>query len=142
MAFFYLLGSGGFAAGGFASCLNAVAGSRRRYFVFEVAPYTCGGLAFLIATALLVYTSWTARYGEPGRAERRRVAKRHAFLSNVSVFRKRFFRQRLETSVSSSQPSHARTNARPHARKALPPSFWELRAAWASAASWATLTRR
>ena len=131
VAFFYLLGSVGFAAGGFASCLNAVAGSRRRYFVFEVAPYTCGGLAFLIATALLVYTSWTARYGEPGRAERRRVAKRHAFLSNVSVFRKRFFSvKRLETSVSSSQPSHARTNARPHASEsALPPSFWELRAA-------------
>ena len=131
VAFFYLLGSVGFAAGGFASCLNAVAGSRRRYFVFEVAPYTCGGLAFLIATALLVYTSWTARYGEPGRAERRRVAKRHAFLSNIAV--KRFFsvkKKRLETSVSSSQPSHARTNARPHEREsALPPSFWELRAA-------------
>ena len=135
VAFFYLLGSVGFAAGGFASCLNAVAGSRRRYFVFEVAPYTCGGIAFLIATALLVYTSWTARYGEPGRAERRRVAKRHAFLSRVSVVT-RFFgvfspRRRLETSTSSVTPSNARTNARvPHEREsALPPSFWELRAA-------------
>ena len=138
VAFFYLLGSVGFAAGGFASCLNAVAGSRRRYFVFEVAPYTCGGLAFLIATALLVYTSWTARYGEPGRAERRRVAKRHAFLSRVSVVPRCFFgffssvKRLSETSTSSHvAPNTARTNARvPHeTENALPPSFWELRAA-------------
>ena len=81
VAFFYLLGSVGFAAGGLASCLNAVVSVHRRYFELEVVPYASGGAAFLVATTLLVYTSWTARYGEPGRAERKRVAKKHAFLS-------------------------------------------------------------
>ena len=43
-------------------------------------PYSPGGLNFLIATVLLVYTSYEARYGEPGRADRRRVARKHPFL--------------------------------------------------------------
>jgi hypothetical protein len=45
-----------------------------------VAKPLVGGLNFLIATLLLVYTSYEARYGEPGRADRRRVARKHPFL--------------------------------------------------------------
>ena len=43
-------------------------------------PYVVGGVHFLVASVLLVYTSYDARYGEPGRADRRRVARKHPFL--------------------------------------------------------------
>lgn len=80
VAFCYLLGSVGFAAGGLASCLRRIVDTPRYYLYLEVAPYVVGGLNFLIATLLLVYTSYEARYGEPGRADRRRVARKHTFL--------------------------------------------------------------
>ena len=158
VAFFYLLGSVGFAAGGAASCLNAVVAVRKRYFEFEVVPYTCGGLAFLLGTALLVYTSWNARYGEPGRAERKRVAKQHAFLSRARrsgssarwSVAKRLFAScggRRDAGASDARPTgvdsveggdardaevavaEAAEARHPGSGRSLPASFWTLRAA-------------
>mmetsp|Transcript_9048 Transcript_9048/g.36535 ORF Transcript_9048/g.36535 Transcript_9048/m.36535 type:complete len:486 (-) Transcript_9048:25-1482(-) len=83
VAFCYLVGSVGFAAGALASCFARVAASPRLYLALEVTPYVAGGCAFLVASCLLVWTSYNARYGEPGRADRRRVARRHAFLGHV-----------------------------------------------------------
>ena len=159
VAFFYLLGSVGFAVGGLASCLNAVVSVNRRYFELEVVPYASGGAAFLVATTLLVYTSWTARYGEPGRAERKRVAKKHAFLSrhtsrggvseSPSSFARRvskifsFGRRVGHVSVTrdgrpptASDSADASRASSPRfvadassGARELPPSFWTLRAA-------------
>ena len=159
VAFFYLLGSVGFAVGGLASCLNAVVSVHRRYFELEVVPYASGGAAFLVATTLLVYTSWTARYGEPGRAERKRVAKKHAFLSrhtsrggvseSPSSFARRvskifsFGRRVGHVSVTrdgrpptASDSADASRASSPRfvadassGARELPPSFWTLRAA-------------
>jgi hypothetical protein len=42
------------------------------YLIYEVMPYVIGGSAFLAASVLLVFTSYHARYGEPGRADRKR----------------------------------------------------------------------
>ena len=80
VAFCYLLGSIGFATGGFSSCLRSVVDAPRRYAWLEVVPYALGGTNFLIATCTLVYTSWEARYGEPGRADRKKVAMKRRFL--------------------------------------------------------------
>ena len=43
VAFFYLLGSVGFAVGGLASCPQRVVSVNRRYFELEVVPYASGG---------------------------------------------------------------------------------------------------
>lgn len=84
VALCYLVGSVGFATGGLASCLRCVVDVPRWYLSLEVMPYVVGGVHFLVATALLVYTSYEARYGEPGRADRRRVARKHPFLGAES----------------------------------------------------------
>ena len=83
VAFCYLVGSVGFAVGALASCFARVVDDRDAYLALEVTPYVVGGVAFLVASCLLVFTSYHARYGEPGRAARRRVARRHAFLGHV-----------------------------------------------------------
>ncbi len=83
VAFCYLVGSVGFATGALASCFARVVDDRDAYLALEVTPYVVGGVAFLVASCLLVFTSYNARYGEPGRADRRRVARRHAFLGHV-----------------------------------------------------------
>ena len=127
VAFFYLLGSVGFAAGGAASCLTAVAAARERYFVFEVVPYALGGVAFLFATALLVYTSWTARYGEPGRAERKRVAKQHAFLARArrSGDKKGFGRSAVKRLIAACRVDRAATSLGLDARPATAVAEYE-----------------
>ena len=80
VAFCYLVGSVGFAVGGFASCVRVVVDAPTLFLRWEVMPYVVGGVHFLVASVLLVYTSYDARYGEPGRADRRRVARKHPFL--------------------------------------------------------------
>lgn len=72
VAFCYLLGSLGFATGAFASCVARITSTPRMYLIYEVMPYVIGGSAFLAASVLLVFTSYHARYGEPGRADRKR----------------------------------------------------------------------
>ena len=83
VAFCYLVGSVGFATGALASCFERVVDSPHAYLALEVTPYVLGGCTFLAASVLLVFTSYAARYGEPGRADRRRVATRHAFLGHA-----------------------------------------------------------
>ena len=65
------------------SCFARVVDDRDAYLALEVTPYVVGGVAFLVASCLLVFTSYHARYGEPGRAARRRVATRHARAGHV-----------------------------------------------------------
>jgi hypothetical protein len=43
VAFCYLIGSVGFAMGGFTSCLKAVIDKPRSYLYLEVTPYVVGG---------------------------------------------------------------------------------------------------
>jgi len=81
VAWCFLIGSIGFAVGGFASSTRRVAEDPRLYFRLEVMPYMIGGLHFLAGSCLLLYTSWKARYGEPGRADRKRVARKHRFMN-------------------------------------------------------------
>ena len=131
VAFCYLVGSAGFALGGLASCFREIISNKTNYFHLEVLPYMVGGMSFLVATVLLLYTSWTARYGEPGRAHRRAVAMRHAFLGNSSGTSRgrRTFNFYLR-GESGSDATGASADAVPsNGPSAIPSGFWQLRAA-------------
>ena len=127
VALCYLLGSIGFAVGGLASCFSFVVRSKSLYFHWQVLPYTAGGISFLVATLLLVFTSYSARYGEPGRADRKAVARRHAFLGGGGgAKRGKRGRRALSSGVNTylDEGSSAEQDV-----GRLPDGFWHLRAA-------------